>query len=176
MLVLVRSLLIASSVALLAAAASACSSGGDASTPTDSSPDASADATSGRDAGAPPPDPGAGEDAGEPPPIRCTPEELAALDLSGGGELEITFEDGANPRQYTNRCATVKVGATVVFKGSFFQHPLQAAGGDTPSPIPYTASDPPGQTLSVTMSAPGIFGYECEFHPTLMYGAIKVVP
>lgn len=160
-------------------AASACSTGGDQ--PKNEEPPDVADAASGgnggEDAGedahhhAPKP----GEDAAA-PSIRCTDEELAATDMTDGGELEITFAKTANPLQYTNNCATVKVGATVVFSGSFFQHPLQAAGGDTPSPIPYTNTDPPDQKLSVTMSSPGTFGYECEFHPTLMYGAIKVVP
>lgn len=113
-------------------------------------------------------------EAAAPPrvPVRCTDEELS----SGTTEkLEITFERGANPRQYTNRCATVKVGATVTFSGSFKQHPLRAAGGDTPNPIPYTETDRPGDKLEVVMPAVGTFGYECEFHPTLMFGAIRVV-
>lgn len=114
-------------------------------------------------------------DAG-PPPIRCTDEELAANDKTDGGLLEITFLTAANPKQYENNCATVKVGATVTFSGSFKQHPLQAAGGDSPNPIPYTADDQPGNELEVVMTAPGTFGYECEFHPIQMFGAIRVVP
>src|SRR4029079_7286453 len=73
-------------------------------------------------------------DAG-PPPIRCTDEELAANDYTDGGTLEIKFLKTANPKQYENRCATVKVGASVTFTGSFLQHPLEAAGGDSPNPI-----------------------------------------
>jgi plastocyanin len=30
--------------------------------------------------------------------------------------------------------------------------------------------------LLVTMTTPGTFGYQCEFHPTTMFGAIQVVP
>ncbi|MBX3208149.1 MAG: hypothetical protein KF764_24090 [Labilithrix sp.] len=121
-----------------------------------------------------------GHDAGRvdagPPPIRCTDEELAANDKTDGGALVITFLNAANPRQYENRCATVKVGASVTFSGGFAQHPLQAAGGDSPNPIPYVAEDQPGDELVVTMPNAGTFGYECEFHPTLMFGAIRVVP
>lgn len=111
-----------------------------------------------------------------PPPIRCTDAELSANDKTDGGALEITFLAGANPKQYENRCATVKVGATVTFSGSFTQHPLQAAGGDSPSPIPYTAEDQPDGRLVVTMSRAGTFGFECEFHPKQMFGAIRVLP
>ena len=114
-------------------------------------------------------------DAG-PRPIRCTDEELAANDKTDGGALVITFLTTANPKQYENRCATVKVGASVTFSGSFKQHPLQAAGGDSPNPIPYTSEDQPDDKLVVVMPTAGTFGFECEFHPNQMFGAIRVVP
>jgi plastocyanin len=114
------------------------------------------------------------EDSG-PPPIRCTAEELAANDRTvDGGTFQITFSTGANPSQYGNRCVTVKVGASVTFAGSFTQHPLQSAGGDSPNPIPFT--DQGGGPLTITMPTAGTFGFECAFHPKLMFGAIKVVP
>ena len=114
-------------------------------------------------------------DAG-PPPIRCTDEELAANDKTDGGALEITFLKGANPRQYDNNCATVKVGASVTFSGGFVQHPLEPAGGDSPNPIPYTNEDQPDDKLVITMTSAGTFGYQCEFHRANMFGAIRVVP
>ena len=110
------------------------------------------------------------------PKIRCTAEELAANDKTDGGALEVVFSTGANPAQYTNRCATVKAGASVTFVGSFKQHPLEPAGGDSPNPIPYTAGEEAGGKLVVSLPTAGTFGYQCEFHPTLMYGAIKVIP
>lgn len=109
-------------------------------------------------------------------PIRCTDEELSANDKTDGGALVVTFLDAANPKQYDSHCATVKVGASVTFSGSFRQHPLQAAGGDAPNPIPYTAEDQPGGELVVVMPTAGTFGYECAFHPVQMFGAIRVVP
>src|SRR5262249_22481930 len=103
------------------------------------------------------------------PPIRCSDAELAATDLTDAGAdagtLEIKFNTAADPIQYTNHCATVRVGSSVSFSGSFAQHPLEPAGGDTPNAIPRTSSNPPNGTLEVVMSSPGIFGYECGFHP-----------
>lgn len=149
--------------------------GGDDEAPgadsSDGGSDAAVDRSTSTDGGAPE----TGVDAG-PPPIRCTDAELAALDLTDGGTLEVTFELGANPKQYTNRCATVKAGASVTFRGSFLQHPLEPAGGDTPNPIPYIAQNQPDNRLVVALPSPGTFGYQCEFHPTLMFGAIRVVP
>lgn len=110
------------------------------------------------------------------PALRCTAEELLANDKTDGGAFEITFASGANPRQYDNRCVTVRVGSSVTFAGSFRQHPLQPAGGDSPNPIPFVDQEPPGGKLTVTMPTIGTFGFECTFHPTLMFGAIKVVP
>jgi plastocyanin len=140
----------------------------------DGGSDAARDA-GGSDSGHAGHDSGPVPDAG-PPPIRCTDEELAANDLTDGGLLEVRFLKAANPRQYENRCATVKVGATVTFTGSFLQHPLEAAGGDSPNPIPYVAKDQPDDKIVVTMPNAGTFGYQCVFHPSMMFGAIRVVP
>ncbi len=154
---------------------SACSEDATPATVADAGAEAAADAGKSTDDGG-----HAGHDAGTvdagPPPIRCTDEELAANDKTDGGALEVTFLTTANPKQYENRCATVKVGASLTFSGSFKQHPLQAAGGDSPNPIPYTADDQPDNKLVVVMPNAGTFGFECEFHPKQMFGAIRVVP
>lgn len=164
-------------VLVFGALASACSDEGEGgATSADSgTTDAAADGSGPADGAHQGHDAGSGDDAG-PPPIRCTDEELAANDRTDGGALEIKFLLAANPKQYENNCATVKVGASVTFSGSFKQHPLQAAGGDSPNPIPYTTEDQPGNELVVVMPAAGTFGYECEFHPKQMFGAIRVVP
>ena len=162
-------------VLVLAALASACSDDDGVASSADSGTDAAADGSGPADGGPEGHDSGGRIDA-EPPPIRCTDEELAANDKTDGGALEIEFLLAANPKQYENNCATVKVGASVTFSGSFKQHPLQAAGGDSPNPIPYTTEDQPGNELVVVMPTAGTFGYECEFHPKQMFGAIRVVP
>ena len=45
-----------------------------------------------------------------------------------------------------------------------------------PTPIVLTSTDPDGGSVVVTLPAKGTYGYECMFHPSLMFGAIQVVP
>lgn len=144
--------------------------GTDGSTKTDSG-----DHT-GHDAGTPT------EDAG-PTPVRCTQAEFdqAAANPVGGDYTgfpgaDITFPSVATPSQYTPRCVKVKAGAQITFAGRFSFHPLEANGGDTPSPIPTQTTDVDGGALSITVTTPGTFGFQCQFHPTTMFGAIQVVP
>ena len=90
--------------------------------------------------------------------------------------VPITFPMGGGPMQYTNRCAKVKLGSMVTFTGSFASHPLAPAGGDPGTQIPSQNADPPGGSVSFTVSTKGTFGYHCGFHPSDMFGAIQVVP
>ena len=169
-------LVVPGALALVGRVSAACSGDDDAASSADAgAAEASADGSKLVDAGHAGLDAGGNVDAG-PPPIRSSDEELAANDKTDGGALEITFLAAANPKQYENTCATVKVGASVTFSGGFRQHPLQAAGGDSPNPIPYVADDQPDDKLVVVMPNAGTFGYECEFHPKQMFGAIRVVP
>lgn len=117
-------------------------------------------------------------------PVRCTQAELDAVASAVGGDytataapIPITFPTGPTPSQYTNQCIKVKVGATVTFTGSFSMHPLERNGGDVPSPIPaLTNTDQDGGSLALTMTTAATYGYQCNFHPGLMFGAIQVVP
>ncbi|MBX3193097.1 MAG: hypothetical protein KF819_39295 [Labilithrix sp.] len=129
----------------------------------------------------------AGRDQGSPDALRCTQAELDAPCGDGGGDctasarIEVLFPLGAAPAQYEPSCVKVKVGAVINFAGSFFQHPLEPLGGDTPTPIPLQETDPPvgasgRPELALTMSSAGTFGYQCVFHPTTMFGVIQVVP
>lgn len=115
--------------------------------------------------------------------VRCTQAELDQPIGPGGGDftavnaVEITFPSDSAPAQYTNRCVKVTVGTTVTFRGNFASHPLEPSGGDTPTPIPSQTMDKDdGGGLDVTMTSEGTYGFECAFHPTLMFGAIEVVP
>jgi plastocyanin len=125
-------------------------------------------------------------------PLRCSQAELDAPCGAGGGactdpvanaSVTISFPTAPSPAQYTSRCVKVKVGTKIVFAGSFANHPLEANGGDTPTPIKLTNSnnEPPvgpsgSPELVLTMSSAGSFGFQCMFHPGLMFGAIQVVP
>jgi plastocyanin len=114
------------------------------------------------------------------PPVRCTPSELDATpgpmggDNTSSADVEITFPQGPGPDQYTQHCIKVRLGARVTFTGSFQNHPLEPNGGDVPSPIP--ARTQAGTSLAVVFATAGTFGFECSFHPAVMFGAIQVVP
>jgi plastocyanin len=112
----------------------------------------------------------------------CTQADFDKAAGTGGGDftalpgVDISFPTNGAPAQYTNRCAKVKVGAKVTFAGSFTSHPLGPKDGDMPSPIPSQAADTDAGAVSFTVTAKGTFGYQCNFHPSVMFGAIQVVP
>ena len=103
---------------------------------------------------------------------QCTDAELDADDHTAGG-ADVTFPAGAAPAQYTPHCVRIKAGQTVTFTGSFPSHPL-ANDGETVTPIPAHATT--GTELKVSFPAAGTFGFHCDFHPTSMFGSVKVVP
>lgn len=70
------------------------------------------------------------------------------------------------------RCLTIRAGQQVRWTGNFSMHPLQGNGGDSPNPIGEPAG---GDTLDVTFSTSGMFGYICDQHVE-MRGAIQVLP
>lgn len=109
-------------------------------------------------------------------PLKCTDSELAANTVADGGEVVIQFATNESTAQYTNHCLTVKVGSSVKFVGSFLNHALEPAGGDEPTPIKPTSTNQPDNTLTIAFPNAGTFGYRCEYHPTSMFGAIRVVP
>jgi plastocyanin len=77
------------------------------------------------------------------------------------------------PSQYTNHCMIIKVGQSVTWEAAFNYHPLEANGGDMPSPIQGTGT---GTTVTFTFPNAGLFGWDCIYHPTQMQGVIQVVP
>ncbi len=115
-------------------------------------------------------------------PVRCTQAELDAADFTIRGNVSVSFSESDLPKQYTLHCVKIKVGMPVHFEGNFVAHPLEAAGGDTPSPIPALTQVNTGGPrpslgyLDVTFTRPGTFGYRCKTHPTAMFGAVQVVP
>jgi plastocyanin len=133
------------------------------------------------DAGVHDPDPDAGDDGRF--SLRCTRDDFdrpmgpEGGDFTSEDEITIRFPEGDGPSvQYTNRCAKVKLGTLVTWRGDFVYHPLLPAGGDEPSSIPRVADNPDGGAVTVAMDRVGTFGFVCEYHPLVMYGAIEVVP
>lgn len=126
--------------------------------------------------------PEAGADTSAAIAVRCTQAEFDQKAGTGGGDFtgfggaDISFPTAGAPAQYTNHCVKVKVGSKVTFAGTFSSHPLEPAGGDNPTPIPSQSTDPAGGAFTFTVATAGTFGFECAFHPTIMFGAIQVVP
>jgi plastocyanin len=81
---------------------------------------------------------------------------------------------GSGPVQYTPSCMTIKTGQSVTFQeGDFSNHPLEPVNGTMPSPITGTSV---GTTVTFAFPTVGTYGFKCEFHPDIMFGAINVVP
>jgi plastocyanin len=105
----------------------------------------------------------------------CSATELAANDHTAAGDARaITFPgEGEAARQFTPSCMRIKAGQAVTWTGGFSTHPLEAAGGASPSPITVTTGV---TTRSFTFPAAGTYGFDCLNHPGVMRGAIEVLP
>jgi len=112
-------------------------------------------------------------DAGQAPP---PPPEVngctSYADMTAGGAT-IDGPMDFNPAQFSPNCVQIKAGQSVTWNVDFAAHPLAASGGDSPSPIATTSS---GTTVTFTFPNAGAFGYHCLAHPTIMFGAVDVVP
>ncbi len=105
----------------------------------------------------------------------CAVADLAASDHTAPSDTRaITFPaDGQGAAQYSTPCMTVRVGQSVTWTGGFTTHPLEPANGDANNPIVLTKGV---ATKSFAFPAAGTFGFECQNHPGLMRGAIRVIP
>jgi plastocyanin len=83
----------------------------------------------------------------------------------------VTGPSTDTPAQYMPNCIQIAAGGTVTFNSNFTAHPLQASGGATPTPIQTTSS---GTTVMFTFPNPGVYGFHCEAHPAIMFGAVEV--
>jgi len=96
----------------------------------------------------------------------------------------VTFTDhtsGGDPRSITwdliiasspDRCMRIKAGQSVTWDGDFAMHPLEQAGGQTPSPIGNGSGTTP---KVIAFPNTGDYGYDCAAHPG-MRGVIRVEP
>jgi plastocyanin len=104
----------------------------------------------------------------------CDDSAFDINDYTGeGASRTINFPTGPAPAQYDIPCMKIKAGQSVTWSGAFENHPLEPAGGSAGSPITLTDT---GTEKSFTFPNPGTYGYDCEFHPGDMFGAIRVVP
>ncbi len=102
----------------------------------------------------------------------CSAADFAANDLSAAGAARvITFPTGAAPAQYTPACITIAAGQNVTWNGAFANHPLQQSGGD---PTMWITTTNTGTTVNFGFPVGGTYGFDCQFHPSVMKGAIFV--
>jgi plastocyanin len=82
------------------------------------------------------------------------------------GDATITFPTTAAPMQYSPACVKIKAGSKVTWNGDFSMHPLTGS-----APIMDTMS---GMSASFTFPTAGTFAFNCQFHATIMLGAVIV--
>ena len=111
----------------------------------------------------------------------CAEADFAASDETPAGAARLVQVPTAQaPSPFTPRCMRVKVGQTVTFRGDLASHPLDfdvtLLGG--PGTAKYTLSGPDGSANenTVTVLNQGYVTYKCANHPTVMRGAVQVVP
>jgi plastocyanin len=95
------------------------------------------------------------------------------VDRSNGGQVQrtITFPSGIpGSFTYSIPCMRVKAGQTVQFDGNFANHPLEAFGGNVPTPFTLTNT---GLTQQFTFNNGGNYGFHSQNDAT-MIGAIQV--
>jgi hypothetical protein len=118
----------------------------------------------------------------------CTAADFAANDMSAPSATRaITFGPSGQivivgrvpevlpitPSQYTPNCMTISSTESVTWTGAFASLPLAPSGGTNPTPITSVTT---GTTTSFAFPTTGTFGFENPNAPTVMFGAILVIP
>jgi plastocyanin len=83
----------------------------------------------------------------------------------------VTGPSGDTPSQYTPNCISIAKGGSVTWNVDFTAHPLEVENGTSPSPITTTSS---GTTVTFTFPNAGTYGFNCQNHPSIMFGAVEV--
>jgi plastocyanin len=111
----------------------------------------------------------------------CAEADFAASDETAAGAARLVqVPTTPTPAPFTPRCMRVRVGQTVTFRGDLASHPLEfdvtLLGG--PGTAKYTLGGPDGAANenTVTVLNQGYVTYKCANHPTVMRGAVQVVP
>lgn len=101
----------------------------------------------------------------------CTDNSF--VDVSNGNQSARTVDwDLAQNFPY---CFTIAQNQSFVWNTTgmltFASHPLEPAGGDQNNPIALTNG---GTTVSFQFKNTGNYGFDCQFHPGIMRGVIRV--
>jgi plastocyanin len=115
----------------------------------------------------------------------CTEADFAASDHTAAADPRIVqAPNDALPVQFTPQCMRVKVGQTITWQGDLAAHPISyvvtAASGvqvaDASSLFVVGLPDGSPNQNTGTMGQPGTIAFKCDNHPTVMFGAVQVVP
>jgi plastocyanin len=107
--------------------------------------------------------------------------EAEAADLPLNGCKDSDFVDRKQPMDdraiawtYTvsPACITIAKDQSVTWNGNLMEHPLEARGGETNTPITPTGM---GTSVAFGFSNVGDYGFGCQNHP-FMTGVVRVVP
>ena len=114
-------------------------------------------------------------DAG--PPIVLNGCRVFADDTASG---VASLDWGFNIEDDPNHCAMIRPGQSVSWVGDVTFHPLvpydsRDDGGVAGSPITIGSATGPS-TITIQFPNPGLYGYWCMVHQTMMMGAIDVEP
>ena len=144
-----------------------------------------ADTTDGGVDGFVPSDAGASDapvDTGPGPINGCTPADFAANDHTAEADSRIIqAPTDMIPLQFSPHCMRVKVDQLVTWQGDVADHPLDfALGTDGPDAGSFTgtlgAPDGSPDIDTIIAHQPGSIAFKCSNHPTIMFGAVQVVP
>ena len=115
----------------------------------------------------------------------CSPADFAANDRTAeGAERVILAPDVPAPAQFTPHCMRVRIGQTVTWKGDLESHPISyklvatSRGGFGDAGSTFVVGDADGGATQNTAEAgePMTISFTCDKHPTIMFGAVDVVP
>jgi hypothetical protein len=115
----------------------------------------------------------------------CTAADFAANDRTAdAAERVILAPDGPAPAQFSPHCMRVRASQTVTWKGDLSSHPISykliaaADGGFNDAATVATHGDADGGATQDTVQANDemTIAFRCDEHPTIMFGAVDVVP
>lgn len=105
--------------------------------------------------------------------------EAEYVDLTDATAMRTVVPMGSTG--YTPRCFTIRAGQSVTFSMDFTMHPLQpgiahgsSTGASSPNPIQAQTT---GSSYMVTFANPGFFPFKCNIHQHVgMAGVVRVLP
>ena len=118
------------------------------------------------------------------PPNGCSAADFAANDHTADADARvIQGPTDATATQYTPHCMRIRVGQTVTWKSDFTHHPLDVkymadrdASADASTTVVIGGPDGSNDIETVTPGQTGLLLFNCDAHPTVMFGAVDIVP